>query len=78
MFHFGDKVRVNKKLTKARFGSSSGATIRSTKKNRIKIYAPAYENFQNEPLPIFINFNEYSGRETIILNDKSKYVAPKK
>ena len=77
MFHYGDKVRVNKKLTKARFGTAAGATIRSTKKNRIKIYAPAYENYQNEPLPVFLNFNEYSGSQTIILDDKNKYSAPK-
>lgn len=77
MFHYGDNIKVNKKRTKARFGAAAGATIKSTKKNKIKIYAHAHENYQNEPLPVFINFNEFSGRETIQLNDKSKYDASK-
>jgi hypothetical protein len=77
MFHYGDNIKVNKKRTKARFGAASNAKIKSTKKNTIKIYASALENYQNEPLPVFINFNEYSGRETIQLDNKSKYKVPK-
>jgi hypothetical protein len=77
MFHYGDNIKINKKRTKARFGAAANAKIKSTKKNTIKIYAHAHENYQNEPLPVFINFNEYSGRETIQLDDKSKYKAPK-
>lgn len=72
-----DEVRVNRKGTVAWFGHPARAMLINKKANTLVVRGPAKMIYQNAQMPVLVAFKGWSGGETVQLDGKARYTAPK-